>query len=433
MLSRIAESLFWIGRYIERSDGTARILDVHLQLLLEDPWIDEDTACRGVISVMGSEPNDDVALGREDVLALLAVDPTQPASIAHSIASARENARRAREIVSTELWETLNQTNARMPRRIAPDKTHEFFRWVRDRAALAVGVVDSATSRDEAWHFLTLGRSIERADMTARLLATRALTEDSGPSWTTILRSCGGYEAYLRSYRGVPSTQSAAEFLLLDRLFPRSIIASVIRAEESLREIDPRAGRVGVTDQARRLLGQIRSELEYRPDRRDPRRSPEPDGARAGGHVGGERGDPPAVLPGERRARVDRRGVMSRIRIVHRTGFSYDEPATASYNEARMLPHSGGEQFVLQAGLDIRPGATQHSYLDYWGTRVSTFEVLTPHRELSVTATSLVEVRPAAAAPIRARLGRARRRVDLGGRPRRGVDAFAGDRTAAPR
>lgn len=85
---------------------------------------------------------------------------------------------------------------------------------------------------------------------------------------------------------------------------------------------------------------------------------------------------------------------MSRIRIVHRTGFGYDEPATASYNEARMLPHSGGEQFVLQAGLDIRPGATQHSYVDYWGTRVSTFEVLTPHRELSVTATSLVEVRP---------------------------------------
>jgi transglutaminase-like putative cysteine protease len=85
---------------------------------------------------------------------------------------------------------------------------------------------------------------------------------------------------------------------------------------------------------------------------------------------------------------------MSRIRIVHRTGFGYDEPATASYNEARMLPHSGGEQFVLQAGLDISPGATQHSYVDYWGTRVSTFEVLTPHRELSVTATSLVEVRP---------------------------------------
>ncbi len=94
---------------------------------------------------------------------------------------------------------------------------------------------------------------------------------------------------------------------------------------------------------------------------------------------------------------------MSRIRIVHRTGFTYDEPATASYNEARMLPFSDGEQFVLQAGLDIRPGATQHSYLDYWGTRVSTFDVLTPHRELSVTATSLVEVHPAP--PRRSELG----------------------------
>jgi len=265
MLSRIAESLFWIGRYVERSDGTARILDVHLQLLLEDPWIDEDTACRSLMSVMGSEPNDDVELNRADVMDLLAVDRDHVASIAYSIASARENARRAREIVSTELWECLNTTNARMPRTVASDKTHEFFRWVRDRAALAIGVANTGASRDEAWQFFSLGRAIEQADMTARLLATRSLTEASGPSWTTLLRSCGAYEAYLRSYRGMPSSESAAEFLILDRLFPRSILYSVSRAEEALREIDPRSGRVGVEDQARRLLGQIRGELEYRP------------------------------------------------------------------------------------------------------------------------------------------------------------------------
>ena len=85
---------------------------------------------------------------------------------------------------------------------------------------------------------------------------------------------------------------------------------------------------------------------------------------------------------------------MSRLRIVHRTGFSYKSPATASYNEARMLPFSGGDQFVFSATLDIHPSATQNSYVDYWGTRVSTFEVLTPHTELSVTATSVIEVRP---------------------------------------
>ncbi|HWR84918.1 MAG TPA: alpha-E domain-containing protein, partial [Rhodoglobus sp.] len=107
--------------------------------------------------------------------------------------------------------------------------------------------------------------SIERADMTARLLATRSLTEASGPSWTTILRSCGAYEAYLRTYRGMPSTRNAAEFLLLDRLFPRSILFSVSRAENCMREIEPRSDRVGVSERAQRLLGQIRSELEYRP------------------------------------------------------------------------------------------------------------------------------------------------------------------------
>lgn len=265
MLSRIAESLFWIGRYVERSDGTARILDVHLQLLLEDPWIDEDTACRSLLSVMGSDDERDTPVTREDVMNRLAVDHGHPASIAYAIASARENARRAREVVSTELWECLNTNTARMPRKVAGDKTHEFFRWVRERAALAIGIVDSATSHDEAWQFFTLGRAIERADMTARLLATRSLTEASGPSWTTILRSCGAYEAYLRTYRGVPSTKNAAEFLLTDRLFPRSILYSVTRAEECLREIDPRLGRAGVNDAAQRLLGQIRSEFEYRP------------------------------------------------------------------------------------------------------------------------------------------------------------------------
>lgn len=265
MLSRIAESLFWIGRYIERGDGTARILDVHLQLLLEDPWVDEDTACRALLSVMGSSPAGDGRLTRDDVLAILGVDRTHPASIAYSLMAARENARRAREIVSTELWECLNTTRARIPRQVSPNRVSEYFAWVRERTALAVGIIDSATSRDEAWQFFTLGRSIERADMTARLLATHALTGKNGPSWTTLLRSCGGYEAYLRTYRGVPSAQNAAEFLAVDRLFPRSILFSISRAEACLRQLEPRSERVGTSDRALRVLGQIRSELEFRP------------------------------------------------------------------------------------------------------------------------------------------------------------------------
>lgn len=266
MLSRIAESLFWIGRYIERADGTARILDVHLQLLLEDPWIDEDTACRSLLAVMGSFPPDDLdRVARGDVLAQLGVDRANPSSIAYALQAARENARRAREIVSTDLWESLNTTYSRMPKRLHNEKVHEFFQWVRERSALAIGVTDSSTSRDETWQFFTLGRSIERTDMTARLLATRSLTEVSGPSWTTILRSCGAYEAYLRTYRGMPSARNAAEFLLLDRLFPRSIIYSIQQAEQCMSAIDPVADRVGHSNTVLRALGRIRNDLEYSP------------------------------------------------------------------------------------------------------------------------------------------------------------------------
>ena len=265
MLSRIAESLFWIGRYIERSDGTARILDVHLQLLLEDPWIEESLACGSLLQLMGSDVPKGATLTRADVLATLALDRTHAASIAYSLDAARKNARRAREIVPTELWECLNTTKSRMPRKIASEKTHDYFAWVRERAALAVGIVESGSSRDEAWHFFTLGRSLEQADMTARLLATRSLTQASGPSWTTILRSCGAYESYLRTYRGVPSAQNAAEYLLLDRLFPRSIVYSVSRAEQCLHEMEPRTDRVGVSDRSQRILGRLRSQLEYRP------------------------------------------------------------------------------------------------------------------------------------------------------------------------
>ncbi|MCH4249740.1 MAG: alpha-E domain-containing protein [Microbacteriaceae bacterium] len=264
MLSRIAESLFWIGRYVERADGTARILDVYLQLLLEDPWIDEDSACHALLAVMGDDVDAASPLTRADVFATLAADQSHPASIASSLRSARENGRRAREVINTELWECLNATKVHMPRHLSIERAHDFFTWARERAALAVGITESSSNRDDAFLFFTLGRSLERADMTARLLATRTLTEASGPSWTAILRSVGAYEAFLRTYQGSPALARAAEFLLLDRLFPRSIQFSVNRALECLRQLSPVQSRVGVPGGARRALGRISSELEYR-------------------------------------------------------------------------------------------------------------------------------------------------------------------------
>jgi uncharacterized alpha-E superfamily protein len=266
MLSRIAEALFWIGRHVERADGTARILDVHLQMLLEDPYLSEEQASRGLLAVMGAEPpGESDTLDRELVLQHLAFDIENPSSIVGSLAAARENARRAREIVSSELWECLNTTWIGIgTARLRATTAHPFFAWVRERAALVAGIADATMSRDGAWRFLVLGRSLERADMTARLVATSTIS-GAVPSWTTLLRSCGAYESYLRTYRGVASEEHAAEFLLLDRLFPRSVVHAVAEAEECLESLAPAVDRAGVSDRARRLLGRARTGLEYRP------------------------------------------------------------------------------------------------------------------------------------------------------------------------
>lgn len=264
MLSRIAESLFWMGRYIERADGTARLLDVELQLLLEDPWIEEDQACRSLLEVIGSAAEFPGLMTKQDLLQIICLDKSDPSSIASSILAARENARRVREVISTELWEGINTTRSRLPRKIVFEKSHDFFAWVRERTALVVGVVEGSMTRDEAWNFFMLGRALERIDMTARLLATSELTQKAGPSWTTILRSCGAYESYLRTYRGVPSATNAAEFLLLDRYFPRSVLFALNSSEQALSDLTPAAGRTGASDLAQRKMGLLKTSLEFR-------------------------------------------------------------------------------------------------------------------------------------------------------------------------
>lgn len=262
MLSRIAESLFWIGRYVERADDTARLLDVHLHGLLEDPWAEEDAACRSLLAVMDREPSAEAAADRRLVLRTLAHDLSTPSAIAGALGAARENARRAREVISTDLWEALNVTWTQLPLRSATGRPHDFFRWVRERSAIVSGIVDQSISRDDTWHFLVLGRSIERADMTARLLATRALAGDAGPDWATLLRSCGAHESFLRRHRGVVTDQRAAEFLLTDPLFPRSVVHALNQAQACLDALEaPGQDVFAIT--ARRSLGHARTGLEY--------------------------------------------------------------------------------------------------------------------------------------------------------------------------
>ncbi|MCV7202389.1 hypothetical protein B7435_08375 [Mycolicibacterium peregrinum] len=267
MLARNAESLYWIGRYVERADDTARILDVTVHQLLEDSSVDPDVASRTLLRVLGIEP----PTRRLDVWSLTDIvafsRDSGGNSIVDSISAARENARGAREVTSTEIWECLNTTyNAlaereRAAKRLGP---HEFLSYVEGRAAMFAGLADSTLSRDDGYRFMLLGRAIERVDMTVRLLLSRVGDSGSSPAWVTLLRSAGAHDTYLRTYRGVLDAGRVVEFMLLDRLFPRSIFYSLRLAEHSLDELLNRPhSRLGATAEAQRLLGRARSELEF--------------------------------------------------------------------------------------------------------------------------------------------------------------------------
>jgi uncharacterized alpha-E superfamily protein len=271
VLSRIAEALYWVGRYTERAEDTARILDVHYHLLLEDRWVVEAAACAALLEVMGIAPDDErvAASGVADsdaVTRILAFDPDYPGSIVGSITAAWRNARGARDAISSEMWECLNATHEALQSGHAQAQAqgaYSFFRWVKERTAMFAGLAASTMSRDDGWRFLLLGQSLERVDMTARLLSARYSESWGEAGWVTTLQSCSAYEAYLHTYQRAVDVSLAAEFLVLDRLFPRSVFSSLRRAEECLAELLPASGRVGLDDHARRCLGQARTELEF--------------------------------------------------------------------------------------------------------------------------------------------------------------------------
>jgi uncharacterized alpha-E superfamily protein len=270
VLSRIAEALFWMGRYLERADDTARMLDVQLQELLVDPASDEARAARALYSVMGIEVPPTTALNLGQVTASLAFDRDEPSSIVASLVGARENASTIRDTISSELWECINATYLALDQRAATAKAtgpHAFFsfaRFVKDRAAIATGIAEGTMPRDDSWNFLVLGRCLERADMTARLLSVRLGLAVGTSGWVAMLRSCSAHEAYLRSYGATIDAGRVAEFLLLDRLFPRSAYFALAEAESCLSRLGSDRTRLGTADQAGWILGRARGDLEYR-------------------------------------------------------------------------------------------------------------------------------------------------------------------------
>ena len=410
VLSRIAESMFWIGRYVERAEDTARILDVQTQLILEDSGIDEVTTCRTLLSIMGVEDEDPAARpGRVDMaqmLDMLCYDPSSPVSIASAFGAARESARRARETLSVPMWEAINTTYRAIPSgQFHAQRPPAIFQWVRERAALINGTADATMVRDEGWHFLMLGRCVERADMTSRLVATAAVSGGIGAPWTTTLRACGAYEVFLRTYRGmeserggrrVPAARPAVPAVGGVRAQPGRAVPRQPRGVGPAGRL-PERGAAAARPDARRA----RVPLAHRPDGRPARRRWSASSAPA---PRPPRRSPGATSPAPRpwSGRGSRMTSMSmQLRIVHTTGYEYDGKAVASYNQARMTPVTTPGQIVVHSRLEVSPKPWTYEYRDYFGTHVTAFEVVDPHESLTVTATSTVQTnRPPTPAPV---------------------------------
>ncbi|HTU37550.1 MAG TPA: alpha-E domain-containing protein [Acidimicrobiales bacterium] len=261
LLSRVAESIFWVGRYVERAEGTARILDVSVYQALEQSDVEGSQAGRRLLAVMGLPDSGTETL--RQATERLATDPKSRSSIAGALAAARENTRAVRHVVPVEFWEHINATWAALPlqweagRRAGPAL---YLSFVKTQCAGMMGLADTMMSRDQTWLFFTLGRCLERTDVVARQLATVAFDEVFDSGLVMLLRSCGGYEPYLRLSQGVVEPGRVLDFLLRDRLFPRSAFASLTLAEDCLDEINGGHDR---WDDARALIGLARAELEY--------------------------------------------------------------------------------------------------------------------------------------------------------------------------
>jgi uncharacterized alpha-E superfamily protein len=243
LLSRIAETMFWIGRYVERADDTARMVDVYVHRMLEEPQADEAAGCGALLAVLGILPQQATGLDIGTTLDRLAYDPASPSAIAGAIRAARSGARTVREVISGEMWECLNVTALALPRqrkaaeRLGP---HVYLQFIRERAALFCGLADSTMSHDDAWRFLVLGQNIERVDMTARMLLARMPAAPVELGWQMLLQACGAYESFARSRSwGGGGSRHVAEFLVLDRLFPRSVLHALATAEGCLVALDP--------------------------------------------------------------------------------------------------------------------------------------------------------------------------------------------------
>ncbi|WP_013321382.1 alpha-E domain-containing protein [Gloeothece verrucosa] len=276
MLSRVADSIYWLNRYIERAENVARFVDVNLNLMLELPT-GTPQQWEPLILTTGDLAHFQKRYGEvtaENVIKFLTFDTTYPNSIISCLQIARENARSIREIISSEMWGEVNgfylmvkEAAQRHPQNTLPS----FFTQVKLSSHRFAGVMDATMTHNEGWHFGQMGRLQERADKTARILDVKYFyllpsaqwigTPLDQIQWISLLRSVSAYEMYRKCQRRITPT-SVAEFLILNREFPRSIHFCLRAVERCLHQITGTP--IGTwSNPAERTLGRLCSELGY--------------------------------------------------------------------------------------------------------------------------------------------------------------------------
>lgn len=276
MLSRTADHLYWMSRYTERAENTARMLDVNYQMSLLPQSAEVSVqAWRALLEISELTQAFDAShmlMSPKDVIHFMVDDMSNPSSIMRCLQAARENARAVRGSMTTELWETINTTWLEAQKKIREDildyAPSDFFEWVKFRSHQTRGVQHGTMVRDEVYYFIRLGTFLERADNTARLLDVKSLTAENMSEiehddvsdfyyWAAILRSVSAFETYRKVYRDVITPERVAELLILRADMPRSLVACVNEVVDLLAKVR-NSHSVKTMTQTRNLLAELR-------------------------------------------------------------------------------------------------------------------------------------------------------------------------------
>lgn len=267
LLARYAECIFWLARYVERAENLARILDVH------ETFARDTSGSQNWLSILALNADQERFLAQhrvvdaQSVLRFYVTDAGNPTSIISAIDAARENARTLRPLISTEMWVQINVFHKRLHAMgdadLAPGQLPRLFSLVKEACQTHTGITEGTFYRDQGWHFYQMGRYVERADQTTRLLDSKyhlllpRLADVGSPidlsQWNALLRSAAGYHAYRRFNAGGVTPARVAGFLLLNTRFPRSVYLCVREIATILTELKSRYALRGGNDAAEGL------------------------------------------------------------------------------------------------------------------------------------------------------------------------------------